>query len=127
MKTKHESPYEGLKRVFHEPSRMAIVTALCGAEDGLTFGDLKQQCVLTDGNLNRHLKALSEARAIKVEKIYRGKRHYTQVSVTDTGRAHFLDYLRALEDILRQTARTLAAEESLAKAQVMWNAVGLAR
>ena len=41
--------------------RLAITSALCQADDGKAFADLKQLCNLTDGNLNRHLKVLEEA------------------------------------------------------------------
>jgi len=121
MTIRRESPYAGLKRVFHEPSRMAIMTALCGAEDGLAFGDLKTLCVLTDGNLNRHLKALTDASAVMVLKKQGGKRCRTMVYITDTGREHFIDYLRALESVLRRTAETLTAEENIAKEPALWH------
>ena len=50
-----DNPFEALERIFHEPSRMAIMSALCAADGGLTFNELKERCALTDGNLNRHL------------------------------------------------------------------------
>jgi len=122
MTNRRESPYAGLKRVFHEPSRMAIMTALCGAEDGLAFGDLKTQCILTDGNLNRHLKALTDVSAVMVLKKQDAKRCRTMIYITDTGREHFMDYLRALENVLRRTAETLTAEENIAKQPLLWHA-----
>lgn len=121
MTNRRESPYSGLKRVFHEPSRMAIMTALCGAEDGLAFGDLKNQCVLTDGNLNRHLKALTDAGAVLVVKAQSENRSRTMVYITDRGMEHFVEYLHVLEDVLRRTAETLAAEENIAKTHAMWD------
>lgn len=120
MTHRNAPPHAGLKKVFHEPSRMAIVTALCASDEGCSFGDLKQLCALTDGNLNRHLKALSDAEAIRVQKTVRRGRTCTIVRVTDTGRIHFLDYLRTLENVLRTTAETLSAEESVAKAPRLW-------
>ncbi len=121
MTTNRETPYSALKRVFHEPSRMAIMTSLCGAENGLAFGELKNQCVLTDGNLNRHLKALADAGAVTVVKKQRATRLRTMIYITDAGREHFVDYLRALEDVLRRTAETLAAEENVAKTPLLWH------
>jgi DNA-binding MarR family transcriptional regulator len=121
MTNRRETPYTGLKRVFHEPSRMAIMASLCGAEDGLAFGELKTQCALTDGNLNRHIKALVDAGAVLVVKEPSARRARTMVYITDRGREHFVEYLRALENVLRRTAETLAAEENIAKTPALWH------
>jgi len=45
--------YEGLHRVIHERARLSVLTSLVTNPKGLAFGDLKQLCALTDGNLNR--------------------------------------------------------------------------
>ncbi len=121
MTNHKETPYSALKRVFHEPSRMAIMTALCGAEEGLAFGEIKAQCALTDGNLNRHLKALADVGAVRAVKESGATRSRTLITITDTGREHFVDYLRALEDVLRRTAETLATEESIVKTPLLWH------
>lgn len=62
-----------LSRVFHEPRRLAIMSVLCAsAPTGLSFSELRAQCGLTDGNLNRHLKTLEEAGAITRQRTQRG-------------------------------------------------------
>ena len=67
-----------LEKLFHEPNRLAIVSALCGADnDGLSFKSLKEDCSLTDGNLSRHLKTLEEAGAVRIEKSFVGSRPRT--------------------------------------------------
>ncbi len=114
-------PHGALKHVFHEPSRMAIVTTLCAREDGCTFGELKTQCGLTDGNLNRHLNALVENGMVQCRKITRRSRGCTQVEVTDTGREQFVAYLRSLEDVLRYTACALAGQEELDGRSWLWS------
>ena len=38
-----------------------MLTSLVAHPKGLIFGDLKQMCGLTDGNLSRHLHVLDEA------------------------------------------------------------------
>ena len=119
MTNKHETPYAALRRVFHEPSRMAIVTALCAHQKGLSFGDLKKGCTLTDGNLNRHLKTLADAQAVRVKKVSHGTREYTMVRMTENGKEHFLDYLKTLEDVLRHTSIALA-EERVEKPAMLW-------
>ena len=37
MLSKSENPYNGLKRIFHEPNRLAILSALCSAANGISF------------------------------------------------------------------------------------------
>ena len=105
------SPYMALERVFHEPNRLAIMSALGGAVDGLRFVDLKKQCTLTDGNLSRHLKTLEEANAIRVEKRYVGGRPQTTLFITGAGREGFMQYLRALEEVLMKASESLGAEQ----------------
>ena len=67
MKTPVEE-VNSLERIFHEPNRMAILSALCAAGDPLSFTELKALSGLTDGNLSRHLKALEEAGIIRIQK-----------------------------------------------------------
>ena len=53
--TAHAQGFDALERVFHEPSRMAILSALCTVRGGMPFTELRDRCGLTDGNLSRHL------------------------------------------------------------------------
>ena len=103
------NPHEALEKLFHEPNRLAILSALCAAPGGLTFGDLKTTCRLTDGNLSRHLAALEEAGVIRVKKEFVGVKPRTTVFLTDAGLDRFNDYLAALEDVLEQARRAQTA------------------
>jgi len=105
---KSENPYASLERIFHEPNRLAIMSALCNTAHGLTFNELKETCQLTDGNLNRHLKTLEDAKAIRIEKTFERSRPKTTIYLSDSGRDHFLEYLKALEEVLRKAAVALA-------------------
>ena len=70
-KTKSEQgrfAYEGLDRVIHEKARLSVLTSLVAHPKGLVFGDLKQMCGLTDGNLSRHLQVLQEAGLVAIER-----------------------------------------------------------
>jgi DNA-binding HxlR family transcriptional regulator len=60
--------YEGLDRVIHERARLSVLTSLLTNPKGLAFGDLKQLCALTDGNLNRHLRVLEEGKMVEIVK-----------------------------------------------------------
>lgn len=112
MPTKPNNPYAALKTIFHEPNRLAIMSALSCAVEGLTFTELKQECELTDGNLSRHLKALEEAGAVTVTKAFVGAKPRTTVFLSAAGRASFLDYLQALEEVLKKAAEAVAAEDT---------------
>ena len=111
MTTKPENPYSALERIFHEPNRLAIMSALCGSANGLTFNELKEECGLTDGNLSRHLKALDEAKVIKIKKAFVSSKPQTTVFLSDTGRENFLEYLVALEGVLKKAALAMALEK----------------
>lgn len=93
--------YEGLDRVLHEKARLGILVSLSARADGLLFGELKELCSLTDGNLNRHLEVLDEAGLITIHKGFEGKRPQTRVRLTATGRRRFLEYVAELERVVR--------------------------
>ena len=111
MPNTSETPYNALKRIFHEPNRLAIVSALCAAHRGLTFLQVKRECSLTDGNLSRHLKTLEEAGMIDIRKRFVGSRPRTTIHLTDAGRENFIEYLKALEEVLKQAASALGSIE----------------
>ena len=109
MSGRTDNPYDELERIFHEPHRLAIMSSLLGAPEGRTFTQLKAECELTDGNLNRHLKVLEDARAVRIKKRFVRNRPQTTVFLSRTGRDGFLAYLQALEAILSEAARKLEA------------------
>jgi DNA-binding MarR family transcriptional regulator len=96
--------YEGLDRVIHEKARLSVLTSLVAHPKGVVFGDLKQMCGLTDGNLSRHLQVLQEAGLIAIEKGYEHNRPQTIVRITSGGRQRYLGYLEVLEQVVRDAA-----------------------
>jgi predicted ArsR family transcriptional regulator len=112
MATPSDNPFAALQRVLHEPHRLALVSALAAAVDGLSFNELKETCDLTDGNLNRHLKALEDEGIIAQRKTAEsGKgRPRTTVTLTSAGRRRFVKYLETLEEVLAQAAASVGAE-----------------
>ena len=104
--------YDGLDRVIHEKARLSILTSLVTHPKGLLFGDLKQLCGLTDGNLSRHLQVLEEAGFVAIEKGYDHKRPQTVCRVTPPGRQRYLDYLKVLEQVVRDAARAAKLESA---------------
>ena len=103
--------YEGLDRVIHERGRLSILTSLATQGKGVAFGDLKQLCALTDGNLNRHLRVLEEDGMVEIVKKTAGSRPLTIRRITASGRARFIEYLAILEQVV-QDAADLTGRES---------------
>jgi DNA-binding MarR family transcriptional regulator len=101
--------YDGLDRVIHEKARLSVLTSLVAHPKGLVFGDLKQMCGLTDGNLSRHLQVLEEAGLIDIEKGYDHNRPQTVCRITAAGRRRYLDYLAVLEQVVRDAASAAKA------------------
>jgi DNA-binding MarR family transcriptional regulator len=110
MKSKAPAPearfaYEGLDRVIHERARLSVLTSLATNPKGLTFGDLKQLCALTDGNLSRHLAVLEKAKMVEIKKGHDNNRPQTICRITASGQKRFLDYLSTLEQVVRDAAK----------------------
>ena len=96
--------YDGLDRVIHEKARLGVLTSLVAHPKGLVFGHLKQLCGLTDCNLSRHLTVLEEAGLIAIEKGYDHNRPQTVCRITAEGRRRYLEYLKVLEQVVRDAA-----------------------
>jgi DNA-binding HxlR family transcriptional regulator len=97
--------YEGLDRVIHERARLSVLTSLVTNPKGLAFGDLKQLCALTDGNLSRHLRVLEDEQMVEIEKTTERNRPLTTCRITDLGRARYFEYLATLEQVVRDAAK----------------------
>jgi DNA-binding MarR family transcriptional regulator len=98
--------YEGLNRVIHERARLSLLTSLMTNPRGLTFGDLKQMCALTDGNLNRHLRVLHKEKFVEIVKGHDRNRPLTVCNITASGRKRYVEYLSTLEQVVRDAAKT---------------------
>lgn len=105
--------YEGLDRVIHERARLSILTCLLTHPKGLAFNDLKQLCALTDGNLNRHLSVLEKANMVEIAKGHERNRPQTVCRITTPGRKRYLDYLAALEQVIRDAAKDSGEERAV--------------
>ena len=101
--------YDGLDRVIHEKARLSVLTSLVTHPKGLVFGDLKQMCGLTDGNLSRHLQVLEDAGLIEIQKGYDHNRPQTVCQINAQGRRRYLEYLRVLEQVVRDAAEAARA------------------
>ena len=102
--------YEGLDRAIHEKARLGLLTSLMVHSRGLAFGDLKQLCALTDGNLSRHLQVLEEAGLITIFKGIEGNRSLTLCRITTDGRKKYIEYLSVLEQVVTDAAEAIQVD-----------------
>ena len=109
--------YDGLDRVLHEKARLGIMTSLVTRPEGLLFGELKKLCALTDGNLSRHLDVLREAGLVELWKGFENRRPQTLCRVSAEGRKRFLEYIAALESVVKD-AVSADAQGHVARPQV---------
>jgi DNA-binding transcriptional ArsR family regulator len=104
--------YDGLDRVIHERARLSLLTSLVTHPKGLSFSELKQFCALTDGNLNRHLLVLEEAKLVTVAKRHDNNRPQTLCKITSLGRRRYLEYLEVLEQVILDGSQAPAVPDS---------------
>ena len=94
--------FERLDRVIHERGRLAIMSLLAATES-LSFKELKEQLRMTDGNLSVHMRTLEEGGYVSVHKSFVNRKPRTEFALTADGRAAFQQYIRTLEEIVKQS------------------------
>ncbi len=91
----------GLDDVIHGRVRLGIVAYLASAEVA-DFTELKNLLEVTQGNLSIHLRKLEEASYVSIDKSFVGRKPLTRVRLTETGRAAFARYLKAMGQLVEQ-------------------------
>lgn len=81
---------------------MAIMSLLAATPE-LSFTELRDALDMTDGNITTHIRTLQQAGYIAVTKSFQEKRPLTTCALTPAGRKAFEDYIKLLEQIVRQT------------------------
>lgn len=104
--------YLGLDRVIHERARLSVLTSLITHSKGLPFGDLKRLCALTDGNLNRHLQVLEQAKLLAITKGIDHNRPQTLCRITALGRKRYIEYLAVLEQVVLDAVQAVNFDSS---------------
>jgi DNA-binding transcriptional ArsR family regulator len=105
--------YDGLDRVIHERARLSVLTSLITHAKGQSFGELKLLCGLTDGNLNRHLMVLEEAKLVTTAKAMEQGRPQTICKVTALGRKRYVEYLAVLEQVILDASSAIKADSGV--------------
>jgi DNA-binding MarR family transcriptional regulator len=112
MKTTPFERLANLERLVHEPSRLAILTALsaCARAD---FLFLQRITGLTKGNLSSHLAKLEEAGLVEIEKRFVDKRTQTLARLTGQGHEALESYWQEIEVLRKGAARWRPAKAGL--------------
>jgi predicted ArsR family transcriptional regulator len=71
---------------------------------------------LTDGNLNRHLQVLEEAKLISINKGTQNNRPQTFCRISALGRKRYIEYLAVLEQVLLDAGSAVKSEWSAKQA-----------
>lgn len=94
------NPLEQMNKAFDSRVRLGIMSVLIMNEKA-NFNELKEWVGVTDGNLASHLKTLEEAKYIKVQKGFIGRKSNTTYSITKSGEKDFRTHLDALEKMIK--------------------------
>jgi DNA-binding MarR family transcriptional regulator len=87
-----------IDKLIHEPARLKILAQLYVVE-GADFVFLMNQTGLTQGNVSAHLTKLENAKYVKIEKSFVGKRPRTMIYLTKKGRVSFKEYVCQMQNI----------------------------
>lgn len=85
--------------VIHGRLRLGIMAYLSTASPA-PFVELKAKVNATDGNLSTHLSKLEEAKYVRIEKKFEGKKPLTLVHLTKSGRNAWIAYLNRIQSLL---------------------------
>lgn len=91
--------FDKLDKIIHEKARLGIMTLLA-TRPSWTFGDLKAELEMSDGNLVTHLRTLHDHGYVAVTKEILD-RPQTSYALTAKGRKSFREYLTILEGIVK--------------------------
>ena len=92
-------PLAEIDRTIHSPARLMVMTNLYVVESA-EFIALMNLTGLTWGNLSTHLGKLEDAGYVEMKKGFRGKKPFTMVRLTATGRAAFKIYKEQIQEVL---------------------------
>lgn len=101
------TPFEQLAhldRLIHEPTRLAILTALSACERA-DFLFLQRITGLTKGNLSSHLSKLEEAGLVEIEKRFLDKKTQTLARLSGGGREAVESYWKEMETLRKSAVR----------------------
>jgi len=95
------SQIDQLNKAFESRVRLGIMSMLM-VNDWLDYKTIKEQLVLTDGNLASHVNGLEKLEYIEVRKRFIGKKTNTSYKITPLGKQVFQSHINALEKLINQ-------------------------
>lgn len=101
------SPSDLLDSILHQTVRTQIVAYLVGRGEA-NFSDLKRVLEISDGNLESHLKKLTEASYVASRKDTSNPRQQTIYTLTKVGQAALRRYTENLQRLLNLTPEPTA-------------------
>jgi DNA-binding transcriptional ArsR family regulator len=104
MKRQIFEELSSLNRLIHDPSRLAILTALAACR-GADFLFLQSLTGLTKGNLSGHLGKLEKGGMIAIMKSFKGKYPHTDVALTPEGRDAIRRHWKQLDQLRRAAGK----------------------
>jgi DNA-binding HxlR family transcriptional regulator len=88
-------------KVIHERARLRILVYLSSlAKSDVGFTDLKTDLSMTAGNLSTQLSTLETVGYIAIKKTFIGKKPFTGIRLTPSGKAALEYYLDEMESLL---------------------------
>ena len=91
-----------MDRLVHDPSRLAILSALLGCADA-DFRYLLTITGLSKGNLSSHLSKLEAGGLVQISKGFNEKTPWTRASLTKNGRERVEGHWRNLDRLRTQS------------------------
>ena len=96
-----DRPEQWIDPLIHAPGRLLIITQLA-VVDAADATFLVNRTGLTWGNLSTHLSKLEAAGYVAVEKTFRGRKPCTMVTLTEKGKAAFVQYRSMMRETLAE-------------------------
>jgi len=91
-----------LDQAIHERVRLSILSVIIENGGEVSFTTLKQALELSDGNLSTHVKVLTAAGILSVEKAFVSNRPRTTYTLTGEGRTRLDSYILLMKDSLNK-------------------------
>lgn len=92
----------GTGRLLNERIRLGIMSAL-SVSRSMSFRELRDLLVTTDGNLSRHARTLEDAGYVNCRKKFSGRVPRTEYSLSAKGKRAFARHLDHMEALIQAT------------------------
>lgn len=86
--------------LIHFPVRLRICAGLAPLQ-WAEFSQLRDGLGVADSVLSKHLKHLTDAGYVDIERFIKAGRSLVRVALTNTGRKAYVDHVAALRDMLQ--------------------------